>query len=784
MSDGEIVGIGVSIPRKEDARFLRGLGKYSDDLRVQNQLYAAFVRSDRAHARICSVNSDGAKAQAGVIAVLTGLDYRADGHGPILHNAIERDPAFEHQPAFGQGDPVALTFPQWPLAIDKVRQVGEPVAIVVAESLETARKAAGHVEVAFDELPAVMKLEEPETQEAELVWEDAPGNVCVRAIRGQPDRVSEALARSDHVVSGEFTVTRVASCFMEPRSGMAEYDQDTGKYTLRAGNQGVHRFRSMIAGALMVEPSRVRVVCPDTGGGFGSRGHVNPEYVVIAWAAQRLGLPVKFLNDRSESFLTDWQGRDMVLKGELGLDTHGRITAYRLEIRADNGAYTVCYAPQANASRLFTTVYDVPVASLDHRVFLTNTASVLPYRAAGRPEVTYAIERLMDRAARKLALDRREIRLVNLIPVEEMPYTNPAGFTYDVGDFGAAFRRATELADWDGFELRQREAEERGLLRGIAATPFVESPVGAPVEMVRVRVGDDGIARLEAGTQNHGQGHETTYSQVVSELLGIPFDDVVLIPGDSDALPIGGGTHSDRSMRMVGELLCEAADLLIAQAKPVAARLLQVAEDEIIFEEGQFRNSETGAALGIVDVARSQLEPGESNLLMAEAQRHDRIAAFPYGTAVAEVVIDPETGELTIDRYTAVDDSGTLINPMIVHGQVHGGIVQGVGQALGETVAYDQGTGQMLTGSFMDYPMPRADQFPPFRLGDVNVRTSGNRLGVKAGGEAGTVPSLAVIGNAVLDALRPLGVTECEMPFTAHQVWNAIKDVEAHTDSA
>ena len=771
-------GIGASTPRKEDLRFLKGEGRYTDDLGKAGQLYAAFVRTGHAHATIGSIRSEAAARVPGVVAVLTGDDYRADGHGPIPHRAIEGNPADERHPAFTEDDPVALCFGQWPMPFDKVRHVGEAVAVVIAENGTIARDAAGLVEIEIDELPPVVDPFQAMADEAPLVWDEAPGNLCIHAIRGQPDKTSEALAASDLIVSGEFTASRIVSCFMEPRAGIAEFID--GRYVVTAGNQGVHRYRQMIAGALRVDPDQVRVICPDTGGGFGSRSHINPEYVVIAWAAKRLDRPVRFTNDRSESFLADWQGRDMTLKGELGLARDGRFMAYRLSILANNGAHTVCYAPQANATKLFTTVYDVPAACLEHRVFLTNTAPVLPFRAAGRPEVTYAIERLIDRAAHRLGFDRKEIRLKNLIRPDAMPYTSPAGLTYDVGDFPAALERTAELADWNGYESRRRATEARGLKRGIAIVPFVESPVGAPMEMVRVQIGSDGKTTVQAGTQNHGQGHETTYAQVIGELLGIPFDDVMLEDGDSDALPFGGGTHSDRSMRMAGELLYEAAGDLIAQALPDAAKLMQADEEDVVFEDGLFRSA--GAAVGIVDVATARSEAGVSDGLAAEAARRQRIPAFPYGAAVAEIEIDPDTGQMTIDRYSSVNDAGTPINPMIVHGQTHGGIVQGAGQAIGENAVYDRTSGQLTTGSFMDYPMPRADCFPSFRLDEIDMPTRGNRLGVKAAGEAGTVPALAIIGNAVLDALRPLGVTECEMPFTACRILKAIQERSLPTE--
>lgn len=778
--------IGESVLRKEDNRYIRGAGNYSDDINKPGQCYATFVRADIPRGRILNIDTSAALQADGVIAVLTGRDYADDGHGPVVHRAIEGDPIDFRTPAFGGDDPVALQFNQWPLPVDEFHHVGEPLAVVIAETASAAEDAAELVTVDIEHLPSVIDTRQAAAPDAPQIHPEAPGNLCVHHRRGDEEAVMRALAASDTVVSGTFDVSRVAGGQMEPRSGIGEYDSGNDQYVITAGNQGVHRYREMIASALRVENERVRVICPDVGGGFGPRGHVNPEFVLLAWAAKRLGRPVKWTNTRIGSFISDWQGRDWVLDGELGMMRDGRINAYRLRLQGNIGAHTICYAPPANASRLATTAYDVPNASQELQVYLSNTLPVLPYRAAGRPEVHYVLERLIDMAAAETGIDRLACRTQNLIARDRMPFTTPTGLTYDVCDFDGALAHVARLCDWDDFENRRTEAQARGRLRGIGISPFIESPVGAPFEMARLEIDADGNTRIFAGTQNHGQGHESTYAQVVSDLLGIPFEKISLAPGDTGELPIGGGTHSDRSMRMMGTLLHRISKDIISQALPVAAKLLQSPEDEVSFGDGKFQasgNQDGTPEVSILDVTAALAEFPEfrksaATGLVAVAEQKGRINAFPYGAAAAEVEIDPETGEMTLCNFCIVNDSGIAVNPMIVHGQVHGGIVQGVGQALGENVIYDTASGQILTGSFLDYMMPRADQFPAFQLDEIYVApdtpADTNPLGIKAGGEAGTVPALAVVGNAVLDALSPLGIAQMDMPFTSANIWKAI----------
>jgi aerobic carbon-monoxide dehydrogenase large subunit len=784
--------IGESVLRKEDDRFIRGGGEYSDDVNKPGQCYAVFVRSVVPHGAIHSIDTETAGQADGVLAVLTGRDYADDGYGPVVHRAIEGDPIDFRTPAFGDGDPVALQFNQWPMPLEKVHHIGEPVAVVVAQSRAQAESAAEQVVVDIASLPAAVTMRQAAAVSAPQVNADAPGNLSVHHRRGDKDAVRQAFEASDTVVSGSFDVSRIAGAQMEPRSGVAEYDIAADRFVVTAGNQGVHRYRDMIASALRVDAENVRVICPDVGGGFGPRGHVNPEFVALAWIAKRLERPVKWTNTRTESFFSDWQGRDMVLTGELGMMEDGRISGYRLRIESNIGAHTICYAPQANASRLVTTVYDIAAASQELMIYLTNTLPVLPYRAAGRPEVHYVLERLIDIAARQVGLDRLDCRARNLIAPDQQPFTTAMGLTYDDCAFADALDRAAGQCDWQGFEIRRAESQQNGKLRGIGIVPFIESPVGAPFEMARLEIGADGETCIYAGTQNHGQGHESTYAQVVSDLLGIPYEKISLTRGDTTELPIGGGTHSDRSMRMMGTLLHRISLDIVEQTRPVAAKLMQAPEDTVEFSDGAFHipgNEVPGQNISIVDIAAAMSgfpEFQQANrtvdgiALSATAEQKGRINSYPYGAAAAEVEIDPETGEVTLCRFCIANDCGTAVNPMIVQGQVHGGIVQGVGQTMGENVVYDPSSGQILTGSFMDYMMPRADQFPHFDLEEIEGPSKendpANPLGIKAGGEAGTVPALAVMANAVMDALAVYEIEHVEMPFTSANIWTAIQN--------
>lgn len=765
--------IGESVLRREDDRYIRGQGQYTDDLNAKGQVYAVFVRSEHAHGIIKGVDTAAAMASPGVIAVLTGADYVADGHGKIVNRAVEGDPANWKEPMFSDGG-FGLDINQWPIATDKIHHVGEPYAVVIAETAEAAADAAPLVMLDLDFLPAIVDVFQAAASDAPEISNEAPGNVVIELKRGDPDATNSNLEKADVVVEGEFFVPRTVCCQMEPRAAIAEYDPATGRYTLTHGNQGAHRHRDMVASALGVEQDMVRVICPDVGGGFGSRSHASPEYSIVTWAAKRVGRPVKWTGERTEAFVSDWQGRDMVLSGKLGISNDGTMLAYSLNIRCNIGAHTICYAPPANASRLVTTGYDIPAAYLELTGYLTNTVPVLPYRAAGRPEVTLALERLIDMAAGKAGIDRAEIRRKNLLTSADLPRTTPMGMTYDVGDFPRAMEMATDMIDWAGFESRRAEAKLRGKLRGISVTPFVETPVGAPFDMARLEIAADGETTIYAGTQVHGQGHETTYPQVLGSLLGIPFEKIKLAWGDTDKLPMGGGTHSDRSIRMIGTILYRISQEIIGEVTPVAAELLQTTPDAISFSDGKFTTESGGPEVEFLDAMTRYIEAKGVRAVAFDDKQQGRISAIPYGAAAVEVEIDPDTGALQICRYCISDDCGQAVNPMIVHGQTAGGIVQGVGQAIGEWAQFDLSSGQLLAGSFMDYIMPRADEYPMFEMTDLEVPTESNPLRLKAGGEAGTVPSLAVLSNAVFDALSPMGIEYFDMPYTASRIWEAV----------
>jgi carbon-monoxide dehydrogenase large subunit len=771
--------VGRSLPRFEDLRFVQGEGRYTDDISLERQAYAVFVRSPHAHARILGVATREALKRPGVLAVLTGAAYRADGHGPIPQMPNPSDVIDYRRPAFPPlGERAVLDVPHLPLATERVRYVGEPVAAVIADTLFAARDGAETVAVDYELLPAVVDALDAIAPGAPVLWPNAPDNLAVDASFGDAEATEAAFRIADLVVEHTFRNQRIATAQMEPRAALASYDPRSGEYLLISGSQSAHTQRTALAGALRVAPERIRVVCPDTGGGFGSRTYLNPEPVVVCWAARRVGRPVKWISDRSEAMLTDYQGRDSINTARLALTAEGRIRALVFDLIGNAGAHTVSYVPLNNGYRISTTVYDVPVASARVRAVMTNTVPTGPYRGAGRPEATLAIERLLDIAARRLGLDRVEIRRRNLVPRNKLPYRTAFGLTYDSGDFAGNMERALELADWNGFAARRVDAAARGRLLGIGLANYVESPVGVPYERVAVAVSSDGSVALSVGTQSTGQGHETTFAQVMADQLGVRPQDIRFIGGDTAKVPSGAGSHSDRSMRIAGSLMVEACATIIAKAKPAAAALLNAPTAE--FRDGLFLAANTNRRLSIFDLARAiEGDPALPRQLRvplaAEAKFTGRIPAYPTGAAVCEVEVDPETGAIELKRYCSVDDAGQPINPMVLHGQVHGGIAQGAGQALLEGVEFARGDGQMLTGSFMDYGIPRADMLPSFQVEFTEDPTQGNPLRIKGGGESGITPCLAAIMNAVVNALSIYGVEHVDMPATPDRVWQAIR---------
>jgi len=768
--------VGRPIRRVEDYRFLTGTGRYTDDIRLEGQVHCAFLRSPHAHARILRIDTSRARRAPGVLAVLTGADYLADGLAGIDHAANPFDALDVRERAFdARAGGRVVELPHSPLALERARYVGEPLALAVAETASGARDAAELIEVEYEPLPAVVSAVDALREGAPQLWDEAPGNLCVAAEFGDAGAVRKAIERAVHVVRCELVNNRVANCQMEPRSAIGDHDLRTGVCTLISGNQGVVRLRATLAAALKQPLERVRVVSPDVGGAFGLRNNLYPEQVMVVWAAKRLGRPVKWTGERSEAFVSDYQGRDCVMRAALALDAEGRILAYDVELIGNVGAHTVSFVPMGNGMRILTTVYQVPAAHIAVRGALTNTVPTAPYRGAGRPEATHAIERLLDMAAKRAGIDRIEIRRRNLVQREMLPYRSAMGLLYDSGDFVGYMDRTLVLADWAGFPVRRAAARARGQLAGIGLANHIEAPVGAPVEHASVSVKSDGTVEAIVGTQSSGQGHETTFAQVIADQLGIDMEAVRIRYGDSGFVKSGGGTHSDRSMRIAGTLFVRAAAEIVERGRAAAAAFLEAAPADLVFEEGVYRITGTDRSVGLFELARA-IESGAVPADMREALASNqdfngRIPAFPAGAAVCEVEVDADTGAVRVMRYTAVDDVGCAVNPMIVEGQTHGGIAQGLGQALCEGIALDPASGQVTTGTFMDYGILRADELPAFRLGHAEDPTAGNPLSIKGGGEGGVVPATAALVNALCDAL---GVEDLPMPATREVVWTAL----------
>lgn len=769
--------VGKPVPRVEDLRLITGRGRYTDDFKLDSLVHAAFARSPYAHARIRSLDLEAARAAPGVIAVLTAADYLADGHKAMHHVPIPADAVDSKKPAFTAGpEHPIFDAPHLPMVEEVVRHVGEAVAMVVAQTDDQARDAAELVEVDYDILPAVVDVLDAIEPGAPQLWPGAPNNICFNETFGDVAATEAAFADAHLVLERDFPNSRVVNCQMEPRSAIGLFHADRDVYGMIAGSQGAVRQRVELSQALGVAPDRVEVVCPDTGGGFGPRTTLNAEQLAVVWAARRVNQPVKWTSTRSEAFLSDYQGRGMTTRAALAFDRDGRILALRTEVYANIGGHTVSFVPPSNNYRVTTTCYDVPAATVHSVGVLTNTTSTAPYRGAGRPEAHYVIERMLDTAARRLGIDRVEIRRRNLVAKSMLPYRNALGLIYDSGDFQGNLDKALIRADWDGFPARRQESRARGRLRGISVASYLESPVGAPREKITLTVSGDGDIEILAGTQSTGQGHETTFAQVVADHLGVEMDVVRLVTGDTRIIPVGGGTHSDRSMRLGGTLLVQACAELLDKAKALVAAVLERDAGEIAFEAGRFTHPGTNRVFTLHEVAAM----AQGAKLSAAKEFNGRMPAYPTGCAVCELEIDPETGTVEILRYTSIDDVGQPINPMIVDGQVHGGIAQGVGQALMEDFVVDHATGQVLGGSFMDYGVPRADHFPHFDVAFTEDPTAGNPLRVKGGGESGITPALATVLNAVVDALQPHGIDHIDLPATPLKIWKAIQAAKAH----
>ncbi len=783
-------GIGKPVPRKEDGRLLTGKGRFSDDVNEPGQAYAFMLRCSLAHARIVKIDTDAASRMPGVLAVLTGLDAAADKLAPMPcdHNistvppgAPAAAPSLPEPPlANWDGRPIPDT-PCPLLPHDIVRFPGQAVAMVIAETLAQAKDAAEAIETDYEALPVLVDAREAVKPSAIPLYPELGSNVVVEARMGDHAATEAAFAKAAHVVRLETKIQRVTGVPMEPRSCVGWYEPESGRYILHAGSGGIVRQKREIAGILGVAVDKVRVTADDIGGNFGTRNSLFPEFPLTVWAARKIGRPVKWTAERTEAFLSDHQGRDQASIAELALDQDCRILGMRVDTISNVGSYAASMVPMRKGMTIATGVYRAAAAHVRGRTVLTNTPPTIPYRSAGRPEAMYLIERLMDLAAQQTGVDRIEIRRRNLIKSTELPYRNATGITYDSGTYERAMDEALRLSDWSGFPARRAEGKTRGMLRGIGLGNYIEVTMGAPREWSSVTVKPDGIVEVLVGTLSSGQAHETTYAQCVSDWLGVPFEQVRIIERDTDIIPVGGGSHSGRSMRMAGFVMGKASDGVVERAKRIAAVLLDAAPETIDFADGLLNARGTNRKVSLFEAAEAGLSRADlpADLKGALTVQHEELfreAGFPYGAAVAEVEIDPETGALTLVRYSAVDDVGRAINPLVLHGQTHGGIAQGVGQALWEDMHYDPESGQLLSASFMDYAMPRADTLPSYATALSEVPAPSNPLGVRAGGEGGTTPALGATMNAVADALAPLGIRHLDMPATPLRIWRAIQD--------
>ncbi|MFZ1923051.1 MAG: xanthine dehydrogenase family protein molybdopterin-binding subunit [Xanthobacteraceae bacterium] len=777
--------IGKPMPRKEDARLITGKGRFTDDFSLDGEAHAVMVRSPHPHARIVAVDAAAAKAMPGVLGVFTGADCAADDLKPIPHDPLPKT-KFDMKLS-ARGGAAVFIGPHLLLPADKARHVGEAVAMVVAETKAQAMDAAEAVAVDYQELPFVLHSEDAMAPGAPAIWDEVPDNTPVDTRFGDAAATDEAFGRAAHVVKRKFHVGRVTGVPMEPRAALGAYDAATGRYTLYAGSGGAVRQKNELAAVLGVEPERLHVLSHDVGGNFGTRNRVFVEFGLVLWASEKLKRPVKYTATRSEAFLSDYQGRDLVTEVELALDARGRFLAMRATNISNVGARCVSLSPLSKGAGLIPGSYAIPAATLRAVAVYTNTMPTQAYRSSGRPEVTYAIERLVDAAAAELGIDRVAIRRKNLIRPDAMPYRNAVGMLYDSGRYEENMDWAMEIADWKGFAARRREAKKRGRLLGLGLANYVESSIGAPREQARITVQPQdaaGPAHVDVviGTQPAGQGHETSFSQVISDLLHVPAESVRIIMGDTDVVKAGGGTHSGRSMRHAATVFAKAAVDLIDKGKQVAAAVLDTPVETITYDDGRFGARDTNRSFDFLELAgeaaRHKLPaPLQDGLaVVTDNEMHEPV--FPNGTAICEIEIDPDTGAMTITRYASIDDVGRCINPLIVHGQTHGAIVQGVGQAICEQVYLDPDSGQPLTGSLMDYGMPHADMVPSFNVGVAEVLSPTNPLGIKAGGEGGTTAAPAAVVSAVLDALRPLGVRDIRMPVTPYAIWSAIEQAK------
>jgi carbon-monoxide dehydrogenase large subunit len=773
-------GIGASVRRKEDFRFLTGKGRYTADLNRPGQAHAYFLRSPHAHAKVQRIDLDAARNAPGVITIFTGADMEADKVGSLPCGWTVTD---------RHGKPHKAP-PHFPLVRDKVRYVGDHVAVVIAETLAQAKDAAELIDVTYQPLAAVVDPLGAVAKGAPQVHEEAPGNLCYDWELGDRAAIDAALSKAHHVTKIDLINNRLIPNAIEPRAAIGEHDAGTDNYTVYSTSQNPHLLRLiMCAFVLGLSEAKVRIIAPDVGGGFGSKIYCYAEETVCTWASKKVGRPIKWVAERSESFVSDAHGRDHATHAELGLDKDGKFVALKVETHANMGAYLSSFAtaiPTYLYATLLAGQYTTPAIYANVKAVFSTTAPVDAYRGAGRPEATYVLERLVETAAREMKIDPAELRRRNFVPPDAFPYQTPVALQYDSGQYALALDEAMKLIDYKGFPARRKESEKRGKLRGIGFSSYIEACGIAPSAVVgslgagvglwesgQIRFNATGSVSVFTGAHSHGQGHETTFSQLVADKLGVPIENVEVVHGDTGSIPMGMGTYGSRSLAVGGSALSRACDKVIDKGKKIAAHLLEASVDDIEFSAGTFRVAGTDRTKAIGEIAFSayvphnypaDLEPG-----LDETAFYDPLNfTYPAGTHICEVEVDPETGVVAVANWAAVDDFGKIINPMIVEGQVHGGIAQGIGQALLENCVYDPDSGQLVTGSYMDYCMPRADNLPSFKVATTETPCPHNPLGVKGCGEAGAIAAPPALINAVTDAL---GILHMDMPATPEKVW-------------
>ena len=768
-------GVGQPVRRKEDDTLVRGKGKYTDDFTLPNQAYAWMVRSSHAHGIIKGIGTVAAKAMPGVLGVWTGADLASSNYNPFTCGLPLKS---------RDGSPLKQTN-RLALATDKVRFVGDPIAFVVAETLAQARDAAEAVELDIEPLPAVTNAAEAAKPGAPLLYDHIPGNVALDYHYGDTAKIDAAFASAAHVTKLDIVNNRVAVVAMEPRTALACFDKRAERYLLQVPTQGVSGNKATLARILNVPPEKVRILTANVGGSFGMKNVNYPEYTCILHAAKALARPVKWTDERSNSFLSDSQGRSQLIHAELALDAEGKFLGVRVSGYGNLGAYITGVAPvplSINIGRNLASVYRTPLLGIDIKTVLTNTTLMGAYRGAGRPEANYYMERLIDRAADEMGINRLTLRKRNFIKPAQMPFAAASGVTYDSGDFAGVFNKALEISDHANFAKRKKESRKQSKLRGIAIGSYLEVTAPPAGELGKITFEPDDTVKLTTGTLDYGQGHATPFAQVLSAQLGVPFEKITLEQNDSDLVRFGNGTGGSRSITATGTAIVESSALVIAKGKQAAAHFLEASEADIEFASGRFTIAGTDRGVGIMDLAKwmreMKMPEGAPSSLDVDHATANTPSTFPNGCHVAEVEIDPQTGVVQVVRYTGVNDFGTIVNPMIVAGQLHGGVAQGIGQALMEEISYDA-SGQPITGSFMDYALPRAEDVPPIEVGDHPSPAKSNPLGTKGCGEAGCAGSLVCIVNAVLDALSEYGVTEINMPLTPERVWRAIQNGKA-----